>query len=184
MGETKTEESTEILGDILNDSSQPGFMRSASAWSLGKIGTERAQRLLVNAFTDMNKDLREDALENIISLGATSLNVLLDGLRQNDEDIAAGCAEAIRQCNSIPISMLENLASDLERNGPDEVSSRWIVWLLGQIPVEPLVPSIARLQDTKPELHYAMSVLWSFVNSWISKHWEMGPWLKEYVKDD
>jgi len=184
LGETKTEESTEILGDILNDSSQPGFMRSASAWSLGKIGTERAQRLLVNAFTDMNKDLREDALENIISLGATSLNVLLDGLRQNDEDIAAGCAEAIRQCNSIPISMLENLASDLERNGPDEVSSRWIVWLLGQIPVEPLVPSIARLQDTKPELHYAMSVLWSFVNSWISKHWEMGPWLKEYVKDE
>ena len=149
-------------------------MRSASAWSLGKIGTERAQRLLVNAFTDMNKDLREDALENIISLGATSLNVLLDGLRQNDEDIAAGCAEAIRQCNSIPISMLENLASDLERNGPDEVSSRWIVWLLGQIPVEPLVPSIARLQDTKPELHYAMSVLWSFVNSWISN---IGKWV-------
>ncbi|OPY49350.1 MAG: hypothetical protein A4E49_03173 [Methanosaeta sp. PtaU1.Bin112] len=184
LGETETEESTEILGDILNDPSQAGFMRSASAWSLGKIGTERAQKLLVNAFTDINKDLREDALENIITLGNTSLNVLLDGIRRNDEDIAAGCAEAIRQCDFIPISALENLASYLERNGQDEVSSRWIVWLLGQMPIEPLVPAIARLQDSKPELHYAMSVLWSFVNSWISKHWEMGPWLKEYINDE
>jgi hypothetical protein len=34
------------------------------------------------------------------------------------------------------------------------------------------------LQADKPELHYAISLLWSFVESWIARHWELRPTAK------
>lgn len=184
LGETATDESVFILGEILSDSDQQEFLRSAAAWSLGKIGTESAQRNLINAFRDVNRDLREEALENLVAIGSASLDVLLSGLRENDDDISAGCAEAIRQCDVMPISRLKELAYDLAEDRQGEISSKWTVWLLGHMPVESLVPAIARLQDTKPELHYAMSILWSFINSWISNNWELGPRPREYITED
>jgi hypothetical protein len=131
LGETATHESIEVLGEILNDSCQPEFMRSASAWALGKIGTERAQHLLVHAFADVNKSLREEALENIIGIGVASLDVLVEGLRQNDEDIAAGCAEALRQCEPIPLNVLEDLVHDLIENNRSKVSLYGLFGCLG-----------------------------------------------------
>jgi hypothetical protein len=47
LGETVTDESVEILGSILNERSQPEFLRSAAAWSLGMIGTESFESMSV-----------------------------------------------------------------------------------------------------------------------------------------
>ena len=35
--------------------------------------------------------------------------------------------------------------------------------------------AIADLQQTTPALHYAISLLWSFVESWIARRWELHP---------
>jgi hypothetical protein len=53
----------------------------------------------------------------------------------------------------------------------------WPVWLLGQLPQarEYVRTAVADLQDTRPEAHYAITVLWSFVESWIARHWELHP---------
>jgi hypothetical protein len=49
------------------------------------------------------------------------------------------------------------------------------VWLLGHLPREQVAPAIAGLQTQAPELHYAVTLLWTFVESWIAKHWELRP---------
>jgi hypothetical protein len=57
--------------------------------------------------------------------------------------------------------------------GPDP--SKWAVWLAGQLPREHVAAALADLQDTSPKLYYAISLLWSFMESWISPRWELNP---------
>ena len=41
--------------------------------------------------------------------------------------------------------------------------------------VSRLLRIIAELQTTAPQLHYAVSLLWSFTESWIAQRWELNP---------
>lgn len=97
LGETATPEAVEVLGAILDGNDQPYFLRSAAAWCLGRFGDQSAAQHLVRAFSDIDRDLRDEALEGIISVGGTAVPVLLLGLHDADADVAAGCAEALRQ---------------------------------------------------------------------------------------
>jgi HEAT repeat protein len=175
LSEVATDDATDILGEVLSSAHLPGFMRTAAGWSLGKIGGRRAQQLLVGAFADLSQAVREEALESVVALGEQAVQVLLQGLKGNDEDVAAGCAEALRQWEVLPDGVVEELVADLAEGRCDVVPSRWIVWLLGHLPVDPLAPSIAGLQRDRPDLYYALSVLWSFVRSWIARRWELRP---------
>jgi hypothetical protein len=35
--------------------------------------------------------------------------------------------------------------------------------------------AIAEVQDSAPALHYALSLLWAFAESWIARRWELNP---------
>lgn len=99
---------------------------------------------------------------------ASEIHLLLEGLEHPDNDQAAGCAEALRQLQSLSAGALDRLTRNL---GAD--SSPWTVWLLGHLPKELVAPSVAYLQDSAPQLRYAISVLWTFAGSWVAKSWEL-----------
>jgi hypothetical protein len=170
LGETATDEAVELLTAILNDNQRPYFLRSAAAWSLSRIGGDNSIERLVLAFSDVEQSIREEALEGVVSIGGAALPILLTGVRGTG-DIAAGCAEALRQQGTLPDDTIEQLVRELRSDNP----SHWVVWLVGHLPREYVAARIAELQDSAPPLHFAISVLWSFVESWISKHWELNP---------
>jgi HEAT repeat protein len=171
IGEVNTPEAVDVLSGILNDSTPPYFLRSAAAWSLGRIGTEAAISRLVKGFADIDIGIREEALEGIASLGGAAVPILLSGLRGTAMDVAAGCAEALRQQASLPDDAISKLSEGIrEANASD-----WAVWLLGQLPRERVAPAIVGLQTSAPQLYYAISLLWSFMESWIARRWEVYP---------
>src|SRR5262249_18488192 len=96
---------------------------------------------------------------------------LISGLEHANGNIAAGCAEALRQQQPLPRDAIESLVAELR--SPDPIA--WTVWLLGHLPREQVATAIADLQDSSPQLHYAISLLWSFVESWIARLWELHP---------
>ena len=167
LGETGTLESVTMLSAILDDTSLPYFLRSAAAWSLAKSTAGNATERLVRAFGDVEHGIREEALEGLISLGGPAVPALLRGLEHTDTDLAAGCAEALRQLQPLAPEVLTQVTGRLE-----STNSLWMVWLLGHLPQEYVAPRIARLQESAPHLQYAMSVLWAFVESWVAKNWE------------
>ena len=171
LGETQTREAVELLAGILRDIDAPYFLRSAAAWSLGQIGTERANAELVAAFSSVDVALRYEALDNLVGVGCPACNALLEGLRHSDESIIAGCAEGLRQQQELPQDVVERLIDEIRSAQPN----KWVVWLVGHLPREQFNAAIAALQQSNPELHYAISLLWSFVESWIAKHWELSP---------
>ena len=167
LGETGTAEAATLLSAILDDTECPYFLRSAAAWSLARSGAENATDRLVRAFGDVKHGIREEALEGLILLGGPAIPALLRGLENADADLAAGCAEALRQLQPLAPEVLEQLTRRL-----DPTSSIWTVWLLGHLPQEQVASSIAHLQKSAPYLQYAMSVLWAFVESWVAKNWD------------
>ena len=172
VGETGTAEAVELLSEVLEQSGQPYFLRSAAAWCLGQIGGEGAVSKLVATFQDVDIKLREEALDLIVSIGQSALPVLFGKITDSDAATAAGCAEAIRQQQTLPDRALRQLLPMLQVPGEGRM---WPVWLLGNLPREQVAPVVAELQESAPQLHYAISLLWSFVESWVAQRWELSP---------
>jgi len=169
IGEIATSEAIRILGGVLHDNDMPYFLRSASAWALGNIGSTEAQKQLKKAFADVSWDIREEALEAITSLEQAALPVLLPGLQEHNDNIAAGCAEAIRQLSSPPSNLLKDLSGQLQGQSPP----KWVVWLLGHLSSKEAVETLDKMKGITPETRYAVSLLWSFTHSWIARRWEL-----------
>lgn len=168
LGETATPDAVGLLCDTLDDRRRPYFMRSAAAWCLSRSKTDKATNRLVGAFADVDYNIREEALEGIVSIGGASIPVLLAGLAEVDANIASGCAEALRQHGALPEETLPEIIQLVEQ-------SEWAVWLLGNLPRERVTSLVADLRDSKPQLHFAITLLWSFVESWIARRWELNP---------
>ena len=171
LGEAGTGECVRLLSAILDDPDRPYFARSAAAWCLGRIGGTEACQHLVRAFGDVDRNLREEALEGIVSINSDAVPILLAGLREADPAIAAGCAEALRQHGELPADAVHEVSAQLAGENPPV----WAVWLAGHLPRERLAGAVADLQRTAPELHYAITLLWSFVESWVVRRWELRP---------
>ncbi len=171
LGETATAEAVEMLAAILHDGRQPYFLRSAAAWSLGRTSQPHAIEQLVRAFADVDVPLREEALAGIVTLGEATVTLLAAGLNDADPRIAAGCAEGLRRQNALSDDVLNRILAECRTNA----SSTWSAWLLGHLPRERLASSVADLQASAPELHFAINVMWAFAESWIARNWELWP---------
>lgn len=171
LADAATPDSVELLSSLLGSGDRPFYLRSAAAWSLSQIGGDKASRGLVQAFSDVDPSIREEALQGIRRIGEEALPPLLAGLSEGDDDVAAGCAESLRQRGSLPEGILEELTSQVSSTS----DPRWTVWLLGHLPRSCVSDTIVGLEESRPELYYAISVLWSFVESWIARHWELDP---------
>lgn len=182
LAESATAEAVAMLADLLDEKDSPFFLRSAAAWALGRIGTDKATGRLVQAFADVDQSIRYEALEAISSLGTPALDHLVGGLEHADQDIAAGSAEAIRRLASLPPAILQDIVSLVE----DDPGRLWAVWALGHLPREQdyVAATIAQLQDSRPEAHYAISVLWAFAENWISQQWELLPMAGVSINDE
>lgn len=171
LGEAATDEAVEILAEIVSTADRPFFLRSAAAWALSQTGADAATERLIKCFDDIDFALREEALVGLVAIGGNALPSLLASLRDSDRNIAAGCAEVLRRGRELPREIIDSLLAELNSSNPQP----WAVWLVGHLPREQFATAIAALQQDKPELHYAVSLLWSFVESWIAANWELHP---------
>jgi len=169
LGETEAPDALSMLIGVLGDPKRPYFLRSAAAWCLGRRSETRAAERLIEAFSDIDPDIREVALEGLVSIGGPAVPLLIAGLCHANNDLAAGCAEALRQLQPIPKETVHRIVEMIDDD------SQWAVWLLGTLPRDSVAGAIAQLQDKAPKLHYAITVLWSFAESWISGRWEFEP---------
>jgi len=173
LAETATDEAVSVLSECLDDSVSPAYLRSAAAWALGRVASGAAVARLVAAFADVDHLLREDALRALEGIGDAAISELVPGLNASDPSIASGCAEALRRQEHLPDSVLEEVL-DLA-DGSSRVI--WAAWLLGNLREarDRMSARVASLQTSNPEVHYAVSVLWAFLDSWVSKHWDPLP---------
>lgn len=168
-----TGEAVRLLGDILKDAELPYFLRSASAWGLGQIASDDAAEQLISAFANAGRDVRDDALDAVGTLGTRPYGRLTAAILGGNDDLAAGAAEAIRRYSHLPETELRELVESL-KGQPEQM---WVVWLLAHLPrgVAHVDAAVADLQDENPQAHFAISVIWTFLRSWVAPRWELFP---------
>jgi hypothetical protein len=166
LAETRTASAFDLLRLVLEDQAQPLFLRSACAWGIGCHGTKEAAECLVRAFGDVAPEIREEALVALEDLGSAGIDPLLKGLSEESSDVAAGAAEALRRIRAVPAKDIAALA--------EQSNSTWPAWTLAHLPKDAVTPYIAALQSKRPHVHYAVSVLWTFLESWIAEDWTPG----------
>jgi len=162
LAETRSPSSFELLATVLEDVSQPLFLRSACAWAIGCHGTSQAAERLVRAFGDVAPEVRDEALSAVAQLGTVSVDTLIKGLTDGP-DVAAGSAEALRRLSAVPIEEIAALVGD----SPEP----WPTWTLAHLPRASAMPYVASLQESRPDVHFAITVLWTFLDSWIADNW-------------
>jgi hypothetical protein len=129
---------------------------------------EEAASALVSTFDRMELDLRREAVIALVKSGGSALEPALKGLAEGSSDVAAGCFEALRQIGTAPVETLKDFAESGR-------SPEWVIWLLASLPRSRVMPAISAWQISRPDLYFAISVLWSFFESWVSETWEVNP---------
>lgn len=162
LAETRSPSAFNLLVQVLEDASQPLFLRSACAWALGCHGTSQAAERLVRAFGDVAPEVRDEALLAVAELGAGGVDTLVDAL-VDDADLAAGSAEALRRLRGVPVEHVAALA--------ESSAEAWPTWTLAHLPKASVMPYMAALQERRPDVHFAVTVLWTFLDSWIAENW-------------
>jgi hypothetical protein len=163
LAETHTSTSFALLRELLADPTQPLYLRSACAWAIGCHATQEAAEVLVQAFADVSPEIRKEALVALQDLGSIAFEPLLKGLEAASTEVAAGAAETLRRIEGAPAREIASLA--------EQATSTWPTWALAHLPKDAVAPYIAVLQRERPEVHYAISVLWTFLESWIAEDW-------------
>jgi len=163
LAETHTPSAFDLLRCVLHDPAQPLFLRSACAWAIGCHGTQQAAECLVQAFGDVALEIRDEALTAVADLGAVAAVPLVQSLSASSNMIAAGAAESLRRIANVPAKDIASLA--------ESSKSTWPAWTLAHLPRDTVQPLIAALQSRRPDVHFAVSVLWSFLDSWIADTW-------------
>ena len=168
LADTPSSSALELLKSVLQDQGSPFFLRSASAWALSHFPGEEAASALVSTFDSMELDLRREAIVALVKSGDSALEPALKGLADGSSDVAAGCFEALRRIGIAPVETLKDLAESGR-------ASEWVIWLLASLPRSRVMPAIMAWQRSRPDLYFALSVLWSFFESWVSEIWEVSP---------
>lgn len=163
LAETRTQSSFNLLRSVLEDSEQPLFLRAACAWGIGCHRTRDAAEVLVNAFADVAPEIREEALVALQDIGSEGFDPLIEALNADNPDVAAGAAETLRRIREAPAERIVESAV--------RADSTWPTWTLAHLSRDAVAPHIAALQDRHPAVHYAVSVIWAFLESWIAKDW-------------
>lgn len=163
LAETHAPTSFVLLRSALEDANQPLFLRSACAWAIGCHRSKEAAEVLVQAFAEVSPAIREEALVALQELGSVGFDPLLAGLQTASTEVASGAAETLRRIRSAPVKEIAVLAEKAE--------STWPAWTLAHLPRDLVSPYLAPLQNRRPEVHYAISVLWTFLESWIAEDW-------------
>jgi HEAT repeat protein len=170
LGETESESAVALLCSILDGKDEPYFKKAAAAWGLGQIGGKVAVERLALAFADLNKEIKQDALEAFSSLGSSAIPVLLGGLT-SEPDIAAGSAEALRRLgNDLKETHVAAIAKAMTSGTPE-----WATWLVGLLPNEKLRNTLINAAKSSAEVKFAVTVLSAFASSWVSEFWELMP---------
>ncbi|HEX4961345.1 MAG TPA: HEAT repeat domain-containing protein [Thermoanaerobaculia bacterium] len=168
LADTPAPSARELLKAVLANRDNPLFLRSAAAWALGRFPERDAAAALVASFADVDRDLRQEAVAALVSAGTGALEPLLEGLSERSGDVAAGCFEVLRRLDTAPVQVYMDLAETSR-------APEWAVWLLASLPRHQVGTRIAAWQMNRPDLHFAISVLWSFLESWVSETWERNP---------
>jgi hypothetical protein len=166
LSEIPNAKSEQLLITILIDTDRDTEIRAGAAWALGEFATRDSASALVDTFNLASSEIKIEAARALLKITPPQIDQIVPFLKSVDEGKRDGIAWVLARTGGFnPADLLEEKDSDNLR--------RWVSYILGygrSLFIEAQIEELARKE---PPIHFAASVLWQILASWIHE-------LKEY----
>jgi len=168
LGELPSEQSGQLLIQVLSDNSQHEEIRGGAAWALGELNLKSTIRCLVSAFNEVSLPVRIEAARALKKMCRSHVEEILEFFRSSSESERPGVSWALGKYGQWDMNEL------LERIDPGNIDMRqWSAYIIGSSDQNRIINDIESLKKTDPQLYFAVTVLWKITSTWIYQ-------LKEY----
>ncbi len=166
LSEITDSQSEQLLIRVLMDADRNSEVRAGAAWALGEFATKHSASALIDTFNFTNTDIKIEAARALLKITPTQIEQIVEMMKTSDPARREGIAWALAKVGGFnPNNLLDNPTDDNLR--------RWVSYILGYGKPRFLEAQIEELARLDPEVHFAASVLWQLLASWIYE-------LKEY----
>lgn len=160
LAEIKTEQSCQLLCEVLQDEQQNPEIRAGAAWSLGELNNKVALKALTQSFGAVSESIKVEAARALGKLTKEFSPEIVAEFHQATPIQRPGLAWALTRSDSLHIK-------ELIRCLTDEDTRHWIAYIIGTQGEEKYITEIERLKNVDPEVYFAVTVLWKIMTSWV-----------------
>lgn len=160
LSEIVHSQSQSLLISILIDPQRDTEIRAGAAWALGEFKTREAASTLINTFNSTSAEIKVEAARALLKIAPSQVELLISTLQLVEPTKRDGIAWVLAKAGNFDISRLL-------RDQDDNDLRRWVSYIAGY--GRPMFPEeqINYLFELDAEVHFAASVLWQILSSWI-----------------
>lgn len=160
LSEIRLFESERLLIRTLADTVRDVEVRAGAAWALGEFRTLDSLSQLVKSFDLESIDIKTEAARALLKIAPSLVLSLVDIFKKTDASKRDGIAWALAKSGGF------DLLSLLTDN-PDLNLRQWTSYIGGYGKAHFDEPQFEKLALLDPEVHFAATVLWQILASWI-----------------
>ncbi len=166
LSEISDRQSEQLLLKVLIDANRHTEVRAGAAWALGEFATRDSASALIDTFNLTSTEIKIEAARALLKITPPQIEQIVEMIKSIDPSKRDGIAWALAKTGGFnPSAFLGNQEDDELR--------RWVSYVVGFGKSRFLETQIEELERLDPEVHFAASVLWQLLASWIYE-------LKEY----
>lgn len=161
LSEIKKSKSQEMLIQVLIDKNENDEIRAGAAWALGEFVTEISLSALTNSFNSHSENIKIEAARALLKIAPSKKDALVNLIKNIDTNKRDGIAWTLARTGHFNPSLL--LPDDIT----DTNMRYWASYIIGFGKDQFIEEEIKNLCNMDPEIHFAASVLWQILSSWI-----------------
>jgi len=166
LSEIPKPQSQTALISVLLDESKDNEIRSGAAWALGEFHSTDSANALIQVFNSTSLEIKIEAARALLRIGPSQVPSIVLAMNEAETSRRDGIAWALARMDGFS-------PEQLLKNSPDDNMRRWVAYIVGFGKSNFIEEHITALCKTDPQVHFAASVLWQILASWING-------LKEY----
>lgn len=168
LGELTSEQSVQLLIQVLADNTQHEEIRGGSAWALGELNLKSSIPSLISAFNEVSLPIRVEAARSLKRMCNSYADVVLNSFREATEEERPGISWALGRYGQWDLT---DLVKEIDQGDLD--IRQWGAYIIGTSDPNRIINDIEGLKKSDPQLYFAVTVLWKITSSWVYQ-------LKEY----
>jgi HEAT repeat protein len=160
ISEIAQPQSEQLLIAVLADPDRDSEVRAGAAWALGEFKTPDTTAALVDTFNSTGIEIKIEAARALLKIAPAQIATLIEAFKTADPLKRDGIAWALARAGGFDVTKL--------LNDPQDPNLRqWVSYIAGfgrSLFVEEQVNELCKIDA---EVHFAASVLWQLLESWI-----------------
>lgn len=160
ISEIAQPQSEQLLIAVLADPRRDSEVRAGAAWALGEFKTPDAAFALVDTFNSTSTEIKIEAARALLKIAPVQIATLIETFKTVNPSKRDGIAWTLARAGGFDVTQLLD-------DQQDPNLRKWVSYIAGYGRTLFVEEQINELCKVDAEVHFAASVLWQLLESWI-----------------